>query len=156
MVPDCVQMTYANSAGCNSEKCFSDQSTMQIHPHEMKNPAHPHQYLIASDASRPASFGTCPAARHNIPHSGSSQGGSSAHGSIYNPNHSIIQNPSLPRMGYSDFRPTDGEFEFHQSQYARQQAPATCQYVPQQIQQQQQQQQRRPLLNQHLNGDVEV
>jgi len=162
MVPDCVQMTYANSNGCNSDKCFPDQSTMQLHPHELQT--HPHQYLLASDANRSA-FGTCPARRpappmpHVAPSAGSQSGGS-GHGSIYNPAHSIIQNPSLPRMGYSDFRPTDGEFEFHQSQYGRGQNYGHVTQQPQLQQQQQQQQQmqpqRRPLLNQHPNGDVEV
>lgn len=145
-VPDCVQMTYTTNSD-NSKGYSTDQSTMQLcHPNQfVPNPANfQQQHLIASDVTRPASFGTCPASRisHAVPTQNNSQ-----HGSVYNPNHSIIQNPSLPRMTYSDFRPTDGEFEFHQSQYRQ-----PNQYQQQNIHPQQQ----RPLLNQHPNGDVEV
>ena len=155
MVPDCVQMTYANSqsgkTSYTTSHGHSDNSTMQLHPgvhdhgrvHDtrMRADQYPatHQYMVAADSSR-TNFGTCPTRQYPMGPGGNSQSsGSNYNGSIYNPNHSVIQNPSLPRMGYADFRPTNGEFEFHQNNYGPPQPAA----------------QRRPLLHQH-NGDVEV
>ena len=155
MVPDCVQMTYANSqsgkGSFTTSHGHSDASTMQLHAgvHDRTRPCdthlrvdhqpiNPHQYIVTADSSRP-NFGTCPSRQFPV-QSNSQSSGSNYNGSIYNPNHSVIQNPSLPRMGYSDFRPTNGEFEFQQNNYGAQNVH---------------QAQRRPLLHPH-SGDVEV